>query len=221
VTEPAACLHPGGLDLTGRLLAEAALAPGAEVLDVGCGAGATVALLADEHGLRPTGLDASAARIRPAARARPDLRLVAGRAEQLPFPAGAFDAVVCECVLSTLEDPGAALREIARVLKPDGVALLSDVYVRAGDESPHGAVPALGGRAEVESLLGSAGLQPTLWSDESGALGRYLWDHAGGRAHTHARRPPAPEGRVLAAGARRLGYFICTARPATAAAKGA
>ena len=50
----ATCLRPGGLELTDRIVALARLPRGARVLDVGCGSGATVAHLADRHGLRHT-----------------------------------------------------------------------------------------------------------------------------------------------------------------------
>jgi len=212
----AACLHPGGLGLTGRLLDAAGLPAGAAVLDVGCGDGATVALLDAAYGLRATGLDASPERVAQAVRARPDLEFVAGRAESLPFPDACFDAVLCECVLSTLPAPGAALTEMTRVLRPGGVTLVSDVYVRAGGEAAHeGAVAALGRRETIEDLFEAAGLRITVWTDESGALARYLWDLAGdGRPQA-----PAPERREASVG-RRLGYFACVAHFA-AATKGA
>jgi SAM-dependent methyltransferase len=218
VTGAVTCLHPGGLELTDRLLAAAGLRPGAAVLDVGCGAGVAVARLADYHGLQVTGLDASREGIEQAAEARPDLDFVAGRAEALPFPDASFDAVLCECVLSTLDDPGRALAEMARVLRPDGAALLSDVYVRSGSEAARdGAVAALGRRETVERLFEAAGLRPSTWNDESGVLGRYLWDLAGSLS---ARTAPPPERRAVT-GARRLGYFVCVARLESATVKGA
>ncbi len=60
----ATCYRPGGMKLTDRTLAAATLPPGAAVLDVGCGAGATAAHLVDKHGLRLTGLDAADDRVR-------------------------------------------------------------------------------------------------------------------------------------------------------------
>jgi ubiquinone/menaquinone biosynthesis C-methylase UbiE len=45
-------------------------------------------------------------------------------AERLPFESGRFDCVVDTFSLCVMRDPEAALREIKRVLKPDGVALL-------------------------------------------------------------------------------------------------
>jgi demethylmenaquinone methyltransferase / 2-methoxy-6-polyprenyl-1,4-benzoquinol methylase len=46
--------------------------------------------------------------------------LVAGRAEQLPFPDASFDALTFTYLLRYVEDPAATLAELARVVKPGG-----------------------------------------------------------------------------------------------------
>src|SRR3954451_6800967 len=51
-------------------------------------------------------------------------------AESLPFLDGSFDTVVATLVLCTVPDPAAALREIARVLRPEGRLLFLE-HVRA------------------------------------------------------------------------------------------
>ena len=48
-----------------------------------------------------------------------------GDAQALPFPAASFDAVLCGYGLMHLPEPAAALREILRVLRPDGRAAFS------------------------------------------------------------------------------------------------
>lgn len=212
----AACLRPGGLELTDRVVDLARLSRGARVLDVGCGSGATVARLADRRGLRVVGLDASAAQIARARAARPDLDFVVGRAEDLPFAGGAFDAVLAECVLSMLPDAGPALREAARVVSAGGCVLLTDLYDRDDGEAPAGSgLPSLGRRKAVEALLAGVSLGVETWEDHTGVLARLLWDMAAagpapagaaGRASGLAARPPA--GRP----GRRLGYFACVAR---------
>jgi SAM-dependent methyltransferase len=60
-------------------------------------------------------------------------RVMDAPAEQLPFPDGSVDTVVSTLVLCTVDAPDAALREIARVLRPDGQLLFLE-HVRS--ESP-------------------------------------------------------------------------------------
>jgi ubiquinone/menaquinone biosynthesis C-methylase UbiE len=56
--------------------------------------------------------------------------LVDAPAERLPFPDGSIDTVVSTFVLCTVDDPYHSLREIARVLRPDGQLLFLE-HVRA------------------------------------------------------------------------------------------
>lgn len=53
--------------------------------------------------------------------------IVAASGEQLPFESQCFDVVLCECTLSLCENPEQVLREIRRVLGPNGWLILSDV----------------------------------------------------------------------------------------------
>jgi ubiquinone/menaquinone biosynthesis C-methylase UbiE len=58
--------------------------------------------------------------------------IVAAPAESLPFPDSSFDTVAFTLVLCTVPDPGAALTEAARVLKPEGKLLFLE-HVRSTD----------------------------------------------------------------------------------------
>ena len=51
---------------------------------------------------------------------RKDVRLVEGRAEELPFEDGAFDALTVTYLLRYVDDPGATLAELARVVRSGG-----------------------------------------------------------------------------------------------------
>jgi demethylmenaquinone methyltransferase/2-methoxy-6-polyprenyl-1,4-benzoquinol methylase len=94
--------------------------PGTRVLDVATGTGAVAAeLLA--RGCAVTGLDQSegmlaVARERLAGRAE----LVTGSAESLPFADGEFEALTFTYLLRYVDQPGAVLRELARVVRPGG-----------------------------------------------------------------------------------------------------
>jgi demethylmenaquinone methyltransferase / 2-methoxy-6-polyprenyl-1,4-benzoquinol methylase len=62
--------------------------------------------------------------------------LVAGRAEQLPFPDGYFDAVTFTYLLRYVRDPQATLGELARVLKPGGTMASLEFCVPTGGWHP-------------------------------------------------------------------------------------
>jgi SAM-dependent methyltransferase len=105
-----------------RLADAAQLAAGQAVLDVACGTGvlAREAAARVSPGGSVTGLDRNDGMLAVAARKAPSIAWRPGRAESLPFPDGAFDAVVCQFGLMFFEDRAAALKEMGRVLRPGG-----------------------------------------------------------------------------------------------------
>lgn len=123
-------LHPGGLDITRELAERCAVSAGTSVLDVGCGSGESVRLIADEFGARVMGLDRSAYLLERAGEktgeTRPDVEFRQGDAHHLPFGDAQFDCVISECTVCLL-DKVAALREMVRVLKPGGCVAIHDV----------------------------------------------------------------------------------------------
>lgn len=109
-----------------RLLAEARLAPGERVLDVGCGCGSTS--LAAAAAVAPDGtvlgVDVSAPMLAHAdARARAagaaDLRFLQADAQTATLPDG-FDCVLSRFGLMFFSDPGAAFGRLRRALRPGG-----------------------------------------------------------------------------------------------------
>jgi SAM-dependent methyltransferase len=92
------------------------LEPGNAVLDVGCGAGAFLRLVADRGGV-PHGLDASEALIAFAHTRLPDADLRVGEMEDLPWEDGSFDVVTGFNSFFFATDMVNALREAGRVAK--------------------------------------------------------------------------------------------------------
>jgi SAM-dependent methyltransferase len=126
-------LRPGGAEVTSRLLSECGLRPGAVVLDVGCGPGATLEAItaSGQHGV---GVDYSAALARAAA--SPASPAVVGDAECLPIKDGCADAAAIECVLSAVPDKARALDELYRVVRADGALILTDMTLAAEFPEP-------------------------------------------------------------------------------------
>jgi len=94
---------------------------GARLLDIGCSSGALLRS-AMTHGFDAEGVE-------PAAQAAEfakstGLKVFHGYLEEARFPASSFDAVTLMEVIEHLPDPGALLREVWRVLKPNGVLVV-------------------------------------------------------------------------------------------------
>jgi demethylmenaquinone methyltransferase/2-methoxy-6-polyprenyl-1,4-benzoquinol methylase len=95
--------------------------PGDTVLDVATGTGAVAAELIRRKGCRVVGLDQSPEMLAEARRRLPaEVELVEGEADHLPFPEGSFAALTFTYLMRYVDDPGATLRELARVVRPGG-----------------------------------------------------------------------------------------------------
>jgi demethylmenaquinone methyltransferase / 2-methoxy-6-polyprenyl-1,4-benzoquinol methylase len=139
--------------------------PLSNVLDVATGTGAVARLLL-ERGCAVTGLDQSPGML-AVARERLGARAVflEGRAEELPFEDGSFDALTFTYLLRYVDDPGVVLSELARVVRPGGTVAMLEFFVprppwRAPWDLYVGRVLPLAGRAfgpeweEVGHFLG-------------------------------------------------------------------
>jgi ubiquinone/menaquinone biosynthesis C-methylase UbiE len=105
------------------------------VLEIGVGTGLNLPHYQQAEKVVAVEPDPSMARRLPGriAEASVPVEVVAGSAETLPFPDGAFDTVVITFVLCSVADPAAALAEIRRVLAPRGRLVLLE-HVRGDDE---------------------------------------------------------------------------------------
>lgn len=109
-------------DGAARILDAARLRPGDRVLDVACGTGVLARAAVDRMGQGGSvvGLDMNPGMLSVAEELAPELDWRQGRAEDLAFDAGTFDLVACQLSLMFFEDRKAAIREMLRVLKPEG-----------------------------------------------------------------------------------------------------
>lgn len=164
----------------------------ADLLDVGCGTGPMIELLASHiPGKSYTGLDLTPRMIEVAnAKGIDGARFVVGDAESLPFANESFDVVICANSFHHYPQPQRFFNEVCRVLRPDGMLVLRDytsfapvVWLMNHVEMPlahlagHGDVAAHT-LEEVRGFCTKSGLTP-----------RKLEAHKKFRLHLVARKP--------------------------------
>jgi|GEM_PF-846513 len=108
-----------------ELIAVLEIAPGARILDAGCGVGAAARMLAERAGRAGfvTGLDLSAPHL-AAARARGEGAWLQASLSAPPLSENAFDWVWCMNAIHHVEDPVNALRSLGATLRPEGQLVL-------------------------------------------------------------------------------------------------
>ncbi len=137
------------------LLAAADIRPGARVLDIGCGCGATVLALATRVGPvgRVLGIDVSApmlARARERAAGLDQVELRAADAAAHRFEPASMDRLVSRFGVMFFGDPVAAFANLLQALKPDGRLVFA--CWRSLDENPWMKVPLKAAYAHVPPL---------------------------------------------------------------------
>jgi len=129
-------LHPGGLELTARVAEIAEISSESQVLDISSGRGTTSCFLAQQFGCHVTGIDISplstslASHKADVQNLSPLIDFLAADAEQIPFIDSSFDVIVSECSFSLQINKQHGAGEIARVLKPGGKFVLTDVMLK-------------------------------------------------------------------------------------------
>jgi ubiquinone/menaquinone biosynthesis C-methylase UbiE len=162
------------------LIQQADPRPSEHVLDVACGTGVVARQVAPVVGAagRVIAVDISpnmlAVARSVAAREQRAIDWHEGRAEELPFPNGTFDLVLCQFALMFFEDRHRALTEMRRVLRASGrvalsvwqgldrhpfYRLLDDAIQRRLGMSGVATIFALGDAAELRALLTDAGFR--------------------------------------------------------------
>jgi ubiquinone/menaquinone biosynthesis C-methylase UbiE len=131
--------------VTAETLRIAEAAPGTRVLDVAGGRGEPAVALARTARVTTVDLSEDALAEAAAHAAREGVTTLATRradAHALPFAGGAFDLVTCSFGLTHFADPARALREMRRVLAPEGRAVLA-AWGRPEANAMHAATYAL------------------------------------------------------------------------------
>jgi SAM-dependent methyltransferase len=158
---------------------------GAEVLELGCGAGVPITRALAERG-RVTGVDISAEQIALAERLVPDATFIQADMTELDFPAESFDAVVGFYTLIHIprDEHATLLRRIAGWLRPGGLFFAT----MGASDSPDGVEPDWLGAPmffshydaeQNQDLVRRAGLEilsaEVSEEDEDGEMVAFLW----------------------------------------------
>ena len=144
---------------------------GQRVLDVGCGTGALTRVLSDIVGPEEVaGVDPSEPFVEQCRDNVPGADIRVGSAEALPFGDGEFDRSLSQLVFHFVDDPGASVREMARVTRPGGM-VSACVWDMTGGMTMIGAYWAsvseagVPGGSEVERFGGKPGQLVDLWRE--------------------------------------------------------
>ncbi len=133
--------HLGGLDSTLELISRCQISADTEVLDAGCGVGATACYLVQTYGCHVTGVDLRESMVeRARERARQEgvtekttFRLA--DVQDLPFEDESFDVVLCESVATFVEDKQQVVDELVRVVRAGGrVGLNEQIWLQPPTE---------------------------------------------------------------------------------------
>ncbi len=157
-----------------------------QVLDVATGTAGIALALATHTDATVTGIDLNEQMLRRGRQRVSErgqdgrIRLAVGRAEQLPFPDGSFDALTFSYLLRYVADPAATIRELARVVRPGGTIASLEFLV------PSRSTWRLGWLAYTRLVLPVAGL--ITGGAEWFAVGRFL----GPSISAHYRSYPVP-----------------------------
>ena len=110
--------------LFAAVIADLGIPCDAAVLDIGCGTGANLRMLHELGFRRARGIDQSPDAI-GYCRQKGLGPIDCGDAARLPFPDGTFDLVLATDIIEHLDDDAAGLREVGRILRPGGRALIT------------------------------------------------------------------------------------------------
>ncbi len=188
-----------------RVVKAAGIQMGDRVIDVACGTGALAVTASDHIGPEgiTVGIDINDGMLNIARSKSSSIEWINAPAETLPFEDGSFNGALCQFGLMYFENQENAIREMMRVLKPDGIMAIAvwdklennpglaaedllwqQVFGKEwGDETPY----RLGDKEILENLFGRSGIANISITTHQGSA-RYesiaSWIHTGAKGWT-------------------------------------
>lgn len=154
------------------------------LLDVGCGNGIFLSMVLNKFDVEVSGIDISPGMIEKSKElldSRADLKV--GDSEHLPWNDGSFDVVTCSASFHHYPNPELVLKEMRRVLRPDGILMIADPFTsnellrffanilikfsKSGDVKIYS-------QKEMQELLEKCGFTLIKWETEGKKLKKYF-----------------------------------------------
>jgi cyclopropane fatty-acyl-phospholipid synthase-like methyltransferase len=165
---------------THELIKLAGFTPDMHILDVGCGVGGSTRRLADDVGCRVTGVDLSEEYIDAAERLTQLFNMqdratfIAASALDMPFDDATFDGAWSIQMNMNIEDKPGWLKEVFRVLKPGGRAVLYELCAHTNSPvhyptpwAQDGSMSFLAVPDEFRDIISAAGFEIDAWTDKT------------------------------------------------------
>jgi ubiquinone/menaquinone biosynthesis C-methylase UbiE len=194
---------------------KAFLPDGGDMLEVAPGPGFLAIEMARDSRIHVTGLDISKTFVelarKNAAEERVPVQFLEGNASEMPFADASFDLLICRAAFKNFSEPERALREMRRVLRPDGTGVIIDLRRDASMEEIKQAVNGMHLSAvnrwattltfrfmllkraytkpELERMLTRAGCKTfEMWTNEIGMEAWFDAGRGGGSSDWRAKR---------------------------------
>jgi len=204
-TLKASCLsgRPGGFVLTDRAAELGGFRQSMKILDLGCGAGSTIAYLKEKYGVDATGLDKNAY-------SKENTGILIALAEDIPLYNESLDAILMECSFSLTNDPGKVLAECHRTLKPGGKLIISDMYARGEPAVLTGSLGRMESREQLLALFEKSHFIVEVFEDHTHLLqsmwGQMIFDQGAEQFYCRGGIDPTELKRI------KCGYYLMMAK---------
>ncbi len=159
--------RPGGFKITDRAIIFCKFSKESKIADIGCGCGSTVHYIIENYGLDIYGVDKDEHSLNQAGTFGKSNLFYLSDAENLPFETSSLDGLLFECSFSKMDNPNLILNECRRVLKTNGLLVISDFYARGKTAQLKGLMGRVDKKENIFKLLEQNKFKIKLFEDYS------------------------------------------------------